>query len=121
MQCFEYILRIAALLTAMLANSLWAAELLVVEQPNCPYCEQFNREVADIYPKTDEGKLAPIVRVQLLEAWPDKYKSVKPPPVTPAFILVNQGQEVDRLLGYPGDEHFWFLIGELLSKLPQTP
>lgn len=121
MQSFEYIFRITVLLAVMLINSVWAAELLVVEQPDCPYCERFNHEVADIYPKTDEGKLAPMVRVQLLEAWPEKYKSVKAPPVTPTFILVNNGQEVDRLVGYPGDEYFWFLIGELFSKLPKSP
>ena len=33
------------------------------------------------------------------------------------FILVDKGEEVDRLIGYPGDEHFWFLLGDMLEKL----
>jgi hypothetical protein len=24
---------------------------------------------------------------------------------------------VDRLIGYPGDEYFWFLLGQMLDKL----
>ena len=105
------------ILTAVSVMPAFSAELLVVEQPDCPYCEQFNSEVAEIYPRTDEGKLAPLIRVQLFDPWPEKYKSVKPPPVTPAFILVDNGQEIDRLLGYPGDEHFWFLLSEIFDKM----
>ncbi len=110
-------LGIAAL--ASIALPGLAAELLVVDQPNCPYCERFNAEIAQAYPNTDEGQRAPLVRVQLNAPWPDKYSFINPAAVTPTFILVDDdGEEVDRLVGYPGDEHFWFLLNEMLDKLP---
>ncbi len=98
--------------------SATAAELLVVEQDYCPFCERFNQEIAVAYPKTAEGQRAPLVRLQLDAVWPAPYTFIEPAAVTPTFILVSDGEEVDRLVGYPGDEHFWFLLNEMLDKLP---
>jgi len=56
--------------------------------------------------------------LQLNEPWPEDYAFINPASVTPTFILVEDGEEVDRIVGYPGDEHFWFLLNELLDKLP---
>lgn len=106
-----------ALLSLLLAPAL-AAELIVVEQDDCPYCKRFNHEIAEAYPKTAEGKLAPLRRVDLQEDWPADLANVPIERFTPTFILVENGQEVDRLIGYPGDEYFWFLLGEMLDKLP---
>jgi len=60
---------------------------------------------------------APLVRLQIDKKWPSRYFSVKKTSVTPTFILVEGGLKIDRLLGYPGDEHFWYLPGEMLRKL----
>lgn len=89
----------------------------MVEQAGCVFCERFNREIAPAYPKTSEGKRAPLRRVDLDAAWPADLDSVKPATFTPTFILVRDGKEIDRLAGYPGDEHFWYLLGKMLKNL----
>ncbi len=94
-----------------------AAELLIVESDDCPYCQRFHAEIGVAYPKTEEGKLAPLRILQLGDPMPDEYRNIKPATVTPTFILVDNNTEVDRLLGYPGDEYFWFLLGQMLEKL----
>lgn len=94
-----------------------AAELLVVESDDCPYCVRFHAEIGVAYPKTDEGKLAPLKILQLGEDMPDRYRDIKPATVSPTFILVDNDSEIDRLVGYPGDEYFWFLLGQMLEKL----
>jgi len=99
---------------AMLAHS---AELLMIEEPGCVYCARFNREIGPAYPNTVEGKSAPLIRLQIADPWPDAFASVRKASVTPTFILVEDGKEVDRLVGYPGDEHFWFLLSKMLDKL----
>lgn len=108
------ILVVSSLLSPMTTQ---AAELLMVEEPGCVYCARFNREIGPAYPKTDEGKRAPLRRLQLHEPWPLELKSVRKATVTPTFILVENGKELDRLVGYPGDEYFWFLLAEMLEKL----
>ena len=99
------------------AAQLHAAELLVVEEAYCPYCAAFNREIAHIYPKTIEGKRAPIRRIDIADPWPEDLTYVEPESITPTFILIDKGQEVDRLHGYPGDDFFWFLLAEMFAKL----
>ncbi|MBX2838724.1 MAG: transcriptional regulator [Gammaproteobacteria bacterium] len=99
---------------------LFAAELLIVEQSDCPYCDRFNDEIGQVYAKTDEGKVAPLVRLQLRDTWPKTYESIAKPAVTPTFILVHNGKEIDRLHGYQGDEFFWFLLNDMLDKLPEN-
>jgi len=95
-----------------------AAELLVIEQDDCPYCKKFNFEIAQAYPNTAEGTCAPLRRIDLHEPWPMEYEHIQAEQFTPTFILINDGEEIDRLIGYPGDEYFWFLLGEMLQKLP---
>jgi hypothetical protein len=35
--------------------------------------------------------------------------------------LLDDGREVGRILGYPGEGHFWGLLGELIERLPAQP
>ncbi len=35
---------------------------------------------------------------------------------TPTFVLVENGQELARIEGYPGEDFFWWLLTEMLSK-----
>lgn len=111
----------AGLLTLPAAASAGeGVTLLMVEEKACPYCARFNREIAAAYPNTAEGRLAPLVRVPLEQPWPEDYAGIRPETLTPTFILVADGVEVDRLHGYQGDEFFWFLLGEMLAKLPDS-
>lgn len=93
--------------------------LLMIDSDDCPYCRKFDREIAPIYPKTEEGKRAPLARHKLGDQVPARYASlnITGNTMTPTFILVSDNQEVDRLIGYNGDEFFWFLLSELLDKL----
>ena len=107
-------------LLAMLVASAWAAlaqagtELVMIEEDGCIYCARFNREISEIYPKTAEGKIAPLRRLDIHEPLPDGYAFTSRAVFTPTFVLVVDGQEKGRIEGYPGDEFFWFLLTELL-------
>ena len=36
---------------------------------------------------------------------------------TPTFAVVENGWEVGRIRGYPGDDFFWGLLGQILARL----
>jgi len=98
-----------------------SAQLVMVEESDCPYCERFNAEIAPAYPNTTEGKAAPLRRVNIENGWPADLSHIKTETLTPTFILIQNNQELGRLHGYQGDEFFWFLLGELFEKLvPST-
>lgn len=112
---------LAIILTIFSGNifaSTPAVQLVMVEQEGCVYCAKFNREIAPYYAITKEGRKAPLRRVDLAEEWPEDLSAVAKDVITPTFILVHNGKETGRLHGYSGDEFFWFLLGELLEKLP---
>lgn len=122
MQIYEYfqksVLRLLLVLICMCMTAMaHSAELLMIEEPGCIYCARFNREIGPAYPKTDEGRLAPLRRLQLADPWPNDLQDVRKASFTPTFILIDNGVEVDRLVGYPGDEHFWFLLNQMLEQL----
>jgi thioredoxin-related protein len=102
------------------ASPVAAAELVMLEQPGCVWCERWHEEIGVAYPKTEEGHRAPIRFVDISKAWPSDLDWLARERLTPTFILVEDGAEVARLRGYPGDIFFWPLLGEMLDKLTPT-
>lgn len=92
-----------------------AVELVMVEQPGCYTCKLWNAEIAPIYPRTEAGKFAPLRREQLHDR-PDDLSYARTVNFTPTFILIDDGQELARLEGYPGADFFWWHIETMLAK-----
>ena len=113
---------LAALALALpaFARPAVAAELVMLERPGCGWCLRWNREIAPIYPKTAEGRRAPLRRVDVTAPWPSDLAGIASDRYTPTFIVVEDGVEIARLRGYPGDNFFWPLLEEMLAKLPDA-
>lgn len=94
------------------------AELIMLEEHGCPWCEKWNAEVGTTYAKTPEGKRAPLRRLNIHERLPDDLRFLDKGRYTPTFILVSDGREFGRIRGYPGEDFFWGYLGNLLNKLP---
>lgn len=99
---------------------LRAAELVIFEQAGCAWCAVFDHEIAPIYGKTPEGKRAPLRRVNIDRAPPDDLAFIQVERLTPLFVLVDKGREIGRIRGYPGEDHFWGLLGVLIKKLDES-
>ncbi len=99
-----------------LAFAAQAAELVMFTDPGCSWCAAFEREIGPVYPKTEEGRRAPLRRVDIRDrppelAWIERVR------MTPTFVLVEGDREVGRITGYPGADFFFGLLGNLLAKL----
>ncbi|QGX99885.1 hypothetical protein EI983_17065 [Roseovarius faecimaris] len=108
-------LLMAAFMAMGLGVTAQAAELVMVQQHGCHWCERWDAEIAHIYPKTPEGQRVPLRRVELRDL-PDDITFTSRPVFTPTFVLVADGQELGRMEGYSGDEFFWFLLGRLIDE-----
>ena len=97
-----------------------AAELVMFEQAGCTWCETFDHEIAPIYPKTEEGRRAPLRRVNVDRAMPSDLAFIEVERLAPLFVLVENGHEIGRIRGYPGEDNFWGLLGALIKKLDTT-
>ena len=98
-------------------GGLNAAELVMFESDDCAWCERWHREIGAIYGKTEEARLAPLRRVDIHDRVPEDLSRLKVARYTPTFVLIQDGEEVGRILGYPGEDFFWGLLAEELSKL----
>lgn len=94
-----------------------AAELVMFEQAGCEWCETFDREIAPIYAKSEEGLRAPLRRVDITRAPPPDLAFIQVERFTPLFVLVDKGREVGRIRGYPGAESFWMQLSVMFGKL----
>jgi len=94
-----------------------AVELLVFERADCAYCRVFRRDVLPKYrhavrddavplrfvdiDKSDTGALALKARIDTL----------------PTAVLMKNGAEVDRIVGYWGPDNFFKLLAHMLARM----
>jgi hypothetical protein len=107
-----FLLGVGALVPAAPARS---AELLMFERAGCPWCARWNREVAPGYLRSEEGAYAPLRRIDLdRESQPANIAFKTPVRFTPTFVLVDQGREIGRLIGYIDAATFWGLYAKMV-------
>jgi hypothetical protein len=105
--------------TVLTALPCLAAELIMFHDVHCVWCARFDAEIGPIYAKTKEGQRAPLRRVDAAKAIPPELGFIEAERLTPVFVLIDNGREIGRIRGYPGEDHFWGLLGTLLAKLPE--
>ena len=91
----------------------------MVERPNCKWCEVWEKEVGVVYKLTPQGKRAPIRRLTLTTLKESSLQNIRPVTFTPTFILLSKQQEIGRITGYLGENHFWALLEDILKRLPE--
>ena len=110
---------------AALAGGFWTAparaeqfaiQLIMVEEDGCIWCIRWNDDISEIYPKTAEGKFAPLRRVDLRNPDPADLDLARTAFFTPTFILLRDDVELARIEGYPGEDFFWGLLGKMLKE-----
>ena len=117
-------MRSALICLLLLAGTVASAakadlRLLMIEREGCAYCAEWDRVIAPIYPKTPEGRAAPLERVHVKGPYPANAEIAALPVFTPTFILLADGREVGRIEGHPGEDFFWGLLGKMLVETGQ--
>jgi len=105
-----------ALLGAASPAATAELRLLMFEQPGCMYCARWDAEIAPQYPLTDEGRAAPVQRLQLRDPLPAGLELARPVTFTPTFVLLADNVEAGRLEGYPGEDFFWPMLAGLIAR-----
>lgn len=122
-------IRIRAILFAFITLITWSGQavaevsLVMVEEKGCIWCARWNEEIAPIYPKTQAGKTAPLRRIDIRADVPSDLHFERSLRFTPTFVLMEDGQEISRIEGYPGEDFFWGVLEKMMfdAKLMQPP
>ena len=92
--------------------------LIMVDDPNCGYCRKFEAEIGPRYPRTAEGRFAPLFKIRRKSR---ELSAFNPVIYTPTFLLVRGTEEVGRIIGYPGADYFFPELDQLLAKAGYAP
>jgi thioredoxin-related protein len=110
--------KLGVFLTVFLfAASVSAAELIMFESAGCPWCKKWNEEIGVRYDKSEEARILPLRRLRMEEPRPPELMNLPRVVFSPTFVVVERGFEVGRIQGYPGEENFWWMLGNLIKRL----
>lgn len=87
--------------------------LIMVDAPDCAYCRKWDREVSTGYAKSAEGRAAPLARIRRGDP---RLSGIGGLAYTPTFILVVNGREAGRIIGYAGADFFWGQLDALIQR-----
>jgi thioredoxin-related protein len=91
-------------------------QLVMITSSHCPWCEAFEDDVGKGYDRTEEALIYPLRRHDFYHKMPDDLAHLTPATMTPTFIIISDGVEVGRIVGYPGAELFWWRISEFTAQ-----
>ena len=105
----------------LMATPAFAAELLMIHNPDCGFCRAFMEQVEPTYGETPEGKALPlrvldVTRLGDVRWIRDNHKAglIDPIEGTPTFIIWD-GEEFDRIAGYGGKDWFYTNLRVILE------
>lgn len=93
-----------------------STQLVMLERDDCPWCRAWHREIGPGYPHSDEGKRAPLRRIDLARDWPADLPRLATF-YTPTFVVLACNREIGRLIGYQGADFFYPALAQLLAPL----
>lgn len=93
-------------------------ELIVIEARGCPMCRLFRDEIAPAYRATARAERAPLRFVDVAHTDPATLNLASPVEIVPTVVLMRDGVELDRLVGYTGPEIFMRAVGVMLGEQP---
>ena len=91
-------------------------ELVVFEADGCIYCENFRQDVLPLYKASKIGRDTPIRFVNVSRADETKMGLNGGITVAPTVVLMHQGQELDRIVGYTGPFNFMKLVAHMMGR-----
>lgn len=90
--------------------------LMMVERQGCVYCAAWWREIGPGFATSAEGRIAPLLTVQLDGPYPDGIVFDRRPWLTPTFVLLQKGIELERIEGYVGQRNFYPVLRAALVR-----
>jgi thioredoxin-related protein len=91
-------------------------ELLVYEHHDCVYCQLFRRDVLPRYQQAVATEL-PIRFVDIAVSGNEGPGLSRKVDMLPTAVLMLEGREIDRLVGYWGPDSFFKLLAHMRAKI----
>lgn len=94
-----------------------AVEVLVFEHPDCVYCRVFRRDVLPRYRDAVRAETAPL---RFVDVAADDVAGIALNgriDTVPTAVVMRDGREVERIVGYWGPTNFFKLLSHILARM----
>lgn len=98
------------------ARAIPEFELIAFEVPGCIYCNVFRRDVLPRYASSAAGRTAPLRFLDLNDEASTQLRLNEPVRIVPTVVVMRDGTEVGRIVGYLGAENFYRMLAGLLPR-----
>ena len=95
-------------------------ELIVFEHPDCQFCRVFRRDVLPRYQEAPTANRAPIRFIDIERTETASLRLRGGIHVVPTFVLMEDGREVDRIVGYWAPENFFKMLSYMLARTSEA-
>ena len=113
---YNFILMIIFIFLLSLKSSFADNKLVMITADYCVYCQIWEKEIGEIYPKTDISKSFPLERIELDENSISNDSGNYETKITPTFVFFKENEEIGRIVGYSSAEMFWWQVDEILDR-----
>ena len=93
--------------------------LIMFTDKSCPYCQSWEVEVGELYPRTEVANQFPLVRVTAEETESEFFPFLDEVRGTPTFIFLRDDLEIGRIEGYSDAEMFWWLVDDIVAQFKE--
>jgi thioredoxin-related protein len=94
-----------------------AVEVVVFERPDCTYCLVFRRDVLPRYRDAVRAEAAPLRFVDITSGDSESLGLSTRIDTVPTAVVMRDGREVDRIVGYWGPTNFFKLLSGILTRM----
>ena len=116
---YNFVLLIIIIFLLSVKSSFAENKLVMITADYCIYCQIWEKEIGEIYPKTDISKSFPLEKIELDEYLFDNVindNSNYETKITPTFVFYRGNNEIGRITGYSSAEMFWWQVDEILDR-----
>jgi len=92
-------------------------EVLVFEHAECTYCRVFRRDVLPRYQTAGVGRSVPLRFVDIERSDTGALGLRARIDTVPTAVVMRDGAEVDRIVGYWGPDNFFKLLAHIISRV----
>ena len=102
--------------TAIVHNAAADTSLIMFTSEHCSYCQAWERDVGAVFNKSPYAAKLSLTRVEIGRKMPKNILLRKPIVGTPTFLIIRNGEEIDRQSGYVDEEIFYLWLSEHMAK-----
>ena len=89
--------------------------MLIVTEKTCLVCKIWEKQIGEIYPKTEIANKFPLFRIEIKDFISYFKIDLKKTKITPTFIFIDNNKEKGRIIGYTNPEMFWWQVDEIVG------